>query len=332
MINTTHALPTRQAAGGGPAGKPASRPAGPKGDSVHLSDEAREPERDHGKLAESLAAGIKAAMEGSKGHCRWDKPTRKSNSPRKAVPSPTMGEGPGGLRSPRLPSPPRTSGGPIMRLNGASGLKPGGSASGLTPGGSASGLKPGGIAKPGGFSMPTRPGGATPAGSALPGAAPSRMQPYGATPGRQAPAPSHASGQLGSLNPNLDRWDDQVLAAGERWGVPPERIKAMMAIESGGDPGAYQVNPQHGDTAGLMQINQAIWGDEARRLGYDLNTPDGQIGMAGYLLKLGHDTTGTWDGATSWYFNPSGQGDSVNGTTNQQYIDQTNRYIAQMGG
>lgn len=137
-------------------------------------------------------------------------------------------------------------------------------------------------------------------------------------------------GKLGSLGNNLDNYDASFLAAGERWGVPPERLKAMAMIESGGDPNALQINPTHGNTAGLMQINANIWGDEARRLGYDLNTPEGQIGMAGYILKQGYQERGSWDEASSWYFNPSGGGDSVNGTTNQQYMDMANQYIAQM--
>lgn len=143
---------------------------------------------------------------------------------------------------------------------------------------------------------------------------------------------SSSAGQLGSLGPQLDRWDDTIVAEASKWGVPPERIKAMMAIESGGDPSALQRNPTYGDTAGLMQINATIWGDEARRLGYDLNTPEGQIGMASWMLKQGYNERGSWDGATSWYFNPSGTGDSVNGTTNAQYINRVHELEAEMTG
>lgn len=146
----------------------------------------------------------------------------------------------------------------------------------------------------------------------------------------EAPTGAGSTGTLGSLGPALDQWDPTILREAEKWGVPPERIKAMMAIESGGDPNALQVNPTYGDTAGLMQINPKIWGDQARNLGYDLNTPDGQIGMASWLLREGYRATGSWDGASSWYFNPSGTGDSVNGTSNAQYVQAVNDYIAQM--
>lgn len=130
----------------------------------------------------------------------------------------------------------------------------------------------------------------------------------------------------------MDRWDGDILREAEKWGVPPENLKALIALESEGNPDAHQVNPTYGDTHGLGQINAAIWGPKANELGYDLNSPEGQIGMAAYLLHQGYQERGSWDGAHNWYFNPSGTGDSVNGTTNDGYIGRIHDLIAQMGG
>lgn len=176
-----------------------------------------------------------------------------------------------------------------------------------------------------GSSAPTRQGApsGSPAGSPGGLGAPSGTSPSNLPPGQ---------GKVGSLGPQMDRWDGDILREAEKWGVPPENLKALIALESEGNPNAHQVNPTYGDTHGLGQINAAIWGDEARRLGYDLNSPEGQIGMAAYLLRQGYEERGSWDGAHNWYFNPSGTGDSVNGTSNAGYIDKIHQLIGQMGG
>lgn len=128
--------------------------------------------------------------------------------------------------------------------------------------------------------------------------------------------------ELPSMGEAVDRWDPQIVEAAEKWGVPASQLKAMVWIETGGlgNPDAVQNNEKYGNTYGLTQINRGIWGDTAASLGYDLDTVEGQLGMGAYLLRQGYETRGTWDGATSWYFNPSGTGDSENGTTNEQYI------------
>jgi hypothetical protein len=127
---------------------------------------------------------------------------------------------------------------------------------------------------------------------------------------------------LKSMGEAVDRWDAQIIDAANKHGVPPEQLKAMVWIETGGagNPDAVQINPTHGNTYGLTQINPIYWAADAAQLGYDLDTVEGQLGMGAYILKIGYDTTGSWDGASSWYFNPSGTGDSVNGTSNNQYI------------
>lgn len=133
--------------------------------------------------------------------------------------------------------------------------------------------------------------------------------------------PDNRSG-LPSMGEAIDRWDPYIIAAAEREGVPAAQLKAMVYIETGGtgDPGSVQINPTYGNTYGLTQINTGIWGAEAARLGYDLSTVEGQLGMGAYILRQGYEIRGDWDGASRWYFNPSETGDSVNGTTNDQYI------------
>lgn len=127
---------------------------------------------------------------------------------------------------------------------------------------------------------------------------------------------------LPSMGDAVDQWDAQIIEAADRWGVPAAQLKAMVWIETGGagDPNAVQVNPYYGNTYGLTQINPKYWAEPAANLGYDLNTVEGQLGMGAYILRQGYDVTGSWDGASSWYFNPAGTGDAVNNTTNAEYI------------
>jgi hypothetical protein len=139
--------------------------------------------------------------------------------------------------------------------------------------------------------------------------------------------PTGTSGVPKSGNPMLDQWDGTIAKEAEKWGVPPENLKALIALESGGDPNATQINPTHGNTYGLAQINQSIWGGTAAQRGYDLNSPEGQIGFAASLLRDHYNQTGDWDQAHSMYFNPSGTGDSVNGTSNAQYIAKIHELI-----
>ncbi len=150
------------------------------------------------------------------------------------------------------------------------------------------------------------------------GSAPTE-KPYD-VPGMEGSGSTDTSGVPKSGDPMLDQWDGTIAKEAEKWGVPPENLKALIALESGGDPNATQINPTHGNTYGLAQINQSIWGETAAQRGYDLNTPEGQIGFAASLLKDHYNQTGDWDQAHSMYFNPSGTGDSVNGTSNAQYI------------
>lgn len=176
----------------------------------------------------------------------------------------------------------------------------------------------------GGVTSPMRP--SSPSGMSQPpmsGSAPTE-KPYD-VPGMDGA--TDTSGVPKSGDPMLDQWDSTIGQEAEKWGVPPEHLKALIALESGGDPNATQINPQYGNTYGLAQINQNIWGETAAQRGYDLNTPEGQIGFAASLLRDYYNQTGSWDQAHSMYFNPAGTGDSVNGTSNAQYIAKIHEFI-----
>lgn len=86
---------------------------------------------------------------------------------------------------------------------------------------------------------------------------------------------------------DVNRYDALFTQAGQKHDVPPAMLKAMAVIESGG-----QMIPNAGGSGayGIMQIKPAIWNARANQLGYYLNRPDGQIGMAAAIL--GGDTPG----------------------------------------
>ncbi|HVG63288.1 MAG TPA: transglycosylase SLT domain-containing protein [Hyalangium sp.] len=179
----------------------------------------------------------------------------------------------------------------------------------------------------------SKPGGTSPTGPSGLGGTPSQPPMKGSSPAEKPydlpgmDKPTDTSGVPKSGNPMLDQWDGTIAKEAKKWGVPPENLKALIALESGGDPNATQINPTHGNTYGLAQINQSIWGGTAAQRGYDLNSPEGQIGFAASLLRDHYNQTGSWDQAHSMYFNPSGTGDSVNGTSNAQYIAKIHELI-----
>jgi hypothetical protein len=190
--------------------------------------------------------------------------------------------------------------------------------------GTGSSTRPTGVPSPSAGAAPSAPGGlGSPTAPGTSGSTPAE-QPY-EVPGMSGSTDTSSVPKSG--DPMLDQWDPIIAQEAEKWGVPPENLKALIALESGGDPNATQINPTHGNTYGLAQINQGIWGETAAQRGYDLNSPEGQIGFAASLLRDHYNQTGDWDQAHSMYFNPSGTGDSVNGTSNAQYIAKIHEYI-----
>jgi murein DD-endopeptidase MepM/ murein hydrolase activator NlpD len=154
--------------------------------------------------------------------------------------------------------------------------------------------------------------------------------------GMQGGASQGAAGPMGSPGgkwANIDKWDSAVAAAAAKYGVDPNRLKAHMMIESGGNPDAVQNNPTHGNTYGMMQINPAIWNAQLQAQGINMYTPEGNIMGAAYILSTLNQQYGSWDAASSAYFtgNPNWNGvDTVNGTTGNQYQSTLNGYIAEL--
>lgn len=154
---------------------------------------------------------------------------------------------------------------------------------GTTPFPTPGGMTPAGMPAPGGPSTGTMPGGAPvpPGGNmAAPMAAPSTTTaPAG---GIGAPTGTinctHGFGCGGDWS-SVNQYDAAFVEYGNKYGVDPAMLKAMAVIESGGQmiegpAGAY----------GVMQIKKGIWGTQAAQLGFDLDTPEGQIGMAAAML------------------------------------------------
>ncbi|MDQ3692815.1 MAG: NlpC/P60 family protein [Chloroflexota bacterium] len=132
---------------------------------------------------------------------------------------------------------------------------------------------------------------------------------------------------------NVNAYDATFEQAGAVHGVDPAMLKSMMIIESGGAQGAVGA----GGAAGAMQIKADVWGDDAAALGYDLNTVEGQIGMAAAIL--GGDT---WNagGSTpeeiflSTYYPVPGGLDAYgeSGHTPRMYLDDIAMYTDQING
>lgn len=79
----------------------------------------------------------------------------------------------------------------------------------------------------------------------------------------------------------VNQYDALYTQYGNQYGVDPAMLKAMAVIESGGQ---MIPNGNGSGAYGIMQINTGIWGQQAASMGYDLNTPEGQIGFAAAFL------------------------------------------------
>ncbi len=142
----------------------------------------------------------------------------------------------------------------------------------------------------------------------------------------------------------ITRWDRHSRDACAEFGAPLVRVRAHIAMESGGNPRTVQRNPEHGDSYGLLQVVPRWWGDLIRRLsGTTLRTEAelGQLlldrprlavrcGVA--VLRYYFDEYGSWAKASSGFFTgtPDWNGrDTVNGTTGRAYRDALNNLIAE---
>lgn len=97
----------------------------------------------------------------------------------------------------------------------------------------------------------------------------------------------------------FSNYDPIIAAAAQRFGVPEARIRAVMRVESGGQPWAR--SPK--GASGLMQVMPDTYTDLAKRHGFgpDRFDPTNNI-MAGtaYLGEM-YDQFGNWDEATQAY-------------------------------
>ena len=128
--------------------------------------------------------------------------------------------------------------------------------------------------------------------------------------------------------------DPLFIKYGKKHTVKPQMLKAMQVVESGGD----MIWNQGGSGAfGTMQIKDAFWGAEAQRLGYNLKTREGQVGMAAAML--GGDARGVIGSTPEERFlqsyypvrNPDGSiclnCKGEDGHTPQQYLDDMRRLM-----
>ena len=200
----------------------------------------------------------------------------------------------------------------------------------------------------GGLNVPTAPGG--PSTGTMPGAAP--IPPGGVPSGMAAPSTSPApAGGIGAPTGTINcqygygcggdwsavnSYDATFVAEGQKWGVDPAMLKAMAVIESGGQmiqgpAGAY----------GIMQIkgmngDGSTWGNLADQLGYDLSTPEGQIGVAAAILgQYGQGSTPQERFLNSYY--PTDcytcpPPDQDNGITQEVYWNQMQGLIDTING
>lgn len=141
---------------------------------------------------------------------------------------------------------------------------------------------------------------------------------------------------------NVDRWDQQITAAARKVAedtgiyVPPNLVKAVMMLESGGDPNAMSLpnNPSGGDNAlGLMQIVPSVWGNN--QWGLSLDDPAQNIELGIRILAQNYqagDPGGSgpsWEWAAKRYLGLGGA--DAYGTTADPYWQQVKQYWDQLG-
>jgi hypothetical protein len=116
--------------------------------------------------------------------------------------------------------------------------------------------------------------------------------------------------------PRLDdpvlRWLPEIMAASERWGVPPELIAAVMRVESTGEPGVISPSGARGlmqmmpDQIGGQGVPESLWHDPAT------NVAAGAQGLYTRMLNQG-----SWEGAVGAYL---GFGCDIWGTCTADYV------------
>ena len=89
---------------------------------------------------------------------------------------------------------------------------------------------------------------------------------------------------LGSINEQMDQWDDLVIEMANKYGMDPALIKSIIYQESGGDPNATS----YAGAMGLMQLMPGTAQEVAAQLGwssYDPYDPRQSVEMGTYYLS-----------------------------------------------
>ena len=172
---------------------------------------------------------------------------------------------------------------------------------------------------------------------------------HAASPAAAAPptGPIQAAGYWGRNQvtwEQITRWDRQSRDACAEFGAPLVRVRAHIAMESGGDRWRVQRNPENGDSYGLLQVVPRWWGDLIRRLSGTNERDEAKLGQllldrprlavrcGVAVLRYYYDEYGSWAKASSGFFTgtPDWNGrDTVNGTTGRAYRDALNNLIAE---
>ena len=126
---------------------------------------------------------------------------------------------------------------------------------------------------------------------------------------------------------SIDRWTSEIAVASQRFGIPEQWVRAIMRVESGGEP--FATSPA--GAMGLMQIMPATW--HALRDRYGLGTDpyrpsDNIIGGVAYLREL-LDRYGSPDFLAAYNAGPERLDDHL--ATGRPLPDATRRYMALLG-
>lgn len=117
------------------------------------------------------------------------------------------------------------------------------------------------------------------------------------------------AGNVGGDWSGVERWSDAINASASKYGVPVNLVKAIMKLESGGDPNAVGAP----GVWGPMQVHSGVWGQGP--WSYD---PVANIDKGVEILAGNYRQYGSWDMAIQAYL---GFGTDMYGTSNTEYRD-----------
>lgn len=104
-------------------------------------------------------------------------------------------------------------------------------------------------------------------------------------------------GGMGAVNSPqwqpVNQWDSIVAEAASQYGIPANLLKAIMRVESGGDPNA--ISPA--GATGLMQVMPGMHGLNAAQL----RDPRANVLKGAEILRQNFDQWGSWQAATQAY-------------------------------